>query len=76
MPTVSTEGSGLGSSREVVLPVPRPQGAGRIEVKEPQMHAQGTAVPSGQGTARFGSARVDRIAYTVAEVAALLVSCA
>jgi excisionase family DNA binding protein len=33
------------------------------------MHAQGTAVPSGQGTARFGSAR---IAYTVAEVAALL----
>jgi excisionase family DNA binding protein len=36
------------------------------------MHAQGTAVPSGQGTARFGSARADRIAYTVAEVAALL----
>jgi excisionase family DNA binding protein len=39
------------------------------------MHAQGTAVPSGQGTARVGSARVDRvdrIAYTVAEVAALL----
>ena len=36
------------------------------------MHAQGTAVPAGQGTARFGSARADRIAYTVAEVAALL----
>jgi excisionase family DNA binding protein len=36
------------------------------------MHAQGTAVPSEQGTARFGSASVDRIAYTVAEVAALL----
>ena len=36
------------------------------------MHAQGTAVPSGQGTAQFGSARTDRIAYTVAEVAALL----
>jgi excisionase family DNA binding protein len=36
------------------------------------MHAQGTAVPSGQGTAGSGSARVDRIAYTVAEVAALL----
>ena len=36
------------------------------------MHAQGTAVPSGQGTARFGTARTDRIAYTVAEVAALL----
>ena len=36
------------------------------------MHTQGTAVPSGQGTAGFGTARVDRIAYTVAEVAALL----
>ena len=36
------------------------------------MHAQGTAVPSGQGTARFGSVRADRIAYSVAEVAALL----
>ena len=36
------------------------------------MHAQGTAVPSGQGTARFGSTRADRIAYTVAEVAAML----
>jgi excisionase family DNA binding protein len=36
------------------------------------MHAQGTAMPSGQGTAQFGSARTDRIAYTVAEVAALL----
>jgi excisionase family DNA binding protein len=36
------------------------------------MHAQGTAVPSGQGTATFGSTGVDRIAYTVAEVAALL----
>ena len=36
------------------------------------MHAQGSAVPSGQGTAGFGSASVDRIAYTVAEVAALL----
>jgi CRISPR type I-E-associated protein CasB/Cse2 len=36
------------------------------------MHTQGTAVPSGQGTAGFGSARADRIAYTVAEVAALL----
>jgi len=36
------------------------------------MHGQSTAVPSGQGTAGFGSARVDRIAYTVAEVAALL----
>ena len=36
------------------------------------MHAQGTAVPSEQGTARFGPARADRIAYTVAEVAALL----
>ncbi len=36
------------------------------------MHAQGTAVPSEQGTAGSGSARTDRIAYTVAEVAALL----
>ena len=36
------------------------------------MHTQGTAVPSEQGTARFGSGRADRIAYTVAEVAALL----
>ena len=36
------------------------------------MHAQRTAVPSGQGTARFGSVRADRIAYTVAEVATLL----
>jgi hypothetical protein len=36
------------------------------------MHAQGTAVPSGQGSARFGTASADRIAYTVAEVAALL----
>jgi excisionase family DNA binding protein len=36
------------------------------------MHAQGTAVPSEQGTARSDSARADRIAYTVAEVAALL----
>ena len=36
------------------------------------MHAQGTAVPSRQGTARIGTARTDRIAYTVAEVAALL----
>jgi len=36
------------------------------------MHAQGTAVPAGQGSAGFGSAGVDRIAYTVAEVAALL----
>ena len=35
------------------------------------MHAQGTAVPSGQGTARVGSDGADRIAYTVAEVAAL-----
>jgi excisionase family DNA binding protein len=36
------------------------------------MHTQGTAVPTGQGRAGFGSAGVDRIAYTVAEVAALL----
>jgi excisionase family DNA binding protein len=36
------------------------------------MHAQSTAVPSGQGTAGFGTTSVDRIAYTVAEVAALL----
>jgi excisionase family DNA binding protein len=36
------------------------------------MHAQSTAVPSGQGTAGFGSAGVDRIAYSVAEVAGLL----
>jgi excisionase family DNA binding protein len=36
------------------------------------MHTQGTAVPSGQGTAGFGSVKTDRIAYTVAEVAALL----
>ena len=36
------------------------------------MHAQGTAMPAGQGTSRIGTARVDRIAYTVAEVAALL----
>ena len=36
------------------------------------MHAQGTAMPSGQGTAQVGSARTGRIAYTVAEVAALL----
>jgi excisionase family DNA binding protein len=36
------------------------------------MHAQGTAVPAEQGTAEFGPARTDRIAYTVAEVAALL----
>ena len=36
------------------------------------MHAQGTAVPSEQGTAGSGSARVERVAYTVAEVAALL----
>jgi excisionase family DNA binding protein len=36
------------------------------------MHAQRTAVPSGQGTARFGTASADRIAFTVAEVAALL----
>jgi excisionase family DNA binding protein len=36
------------------------------------MHAQSTAVPSEQGTPRFGSASADRIAYTVAEVAALL----
>ena len=36
------------------------------------MHAQGTAAPSEQGTARFGPASGDRIAYTVAEVAALL----
>jgi excisionase family DNA binding protein len=36
------------------------------------MHTQGTAVPAEQGTARFSSGRADRIAYTVAEVAALL----
>jgi excisionase family DNA binding protein len=36
------------------------------------MHVQGTAVPSREGTARFGTASADRIAYTVAEVAALL----
>jgi excisionase family DNA binding protein len=36
------------------------------------MHTQGTAVPAEQGTARFGSGRAGRIAYTVAEVAALL----
>ena len=36
------------------------------------MHAQGTAMPSAQGTPRFGSGRADRIAYTVAEVAGLL----
>ena len=36
------------------------------------MHAQGTAVPTGQGTAVSGMARADRIAYTVAEVATLL----
>jgi excisionase family DNA binding protein len=36
------------------------------------MHAQGTAVPTDQGTAQFGSAQLDRIAYTAAEVAALL----
>jgi excisionase family DNA binding protein len=36
------------------------------------MHAQGTAVPSEQGTAQFGSGSADRIAYTVAEVAVLL----
>ena len=36
------------------------------------MHAQGTAVPSEQGTAQLGLAGVDRIAYTVAEVATLL----
>ena len=36
------------------------------------MHAQDTAVPSEQGAAGFGPARADRIAYTVAEVAALL----
>jgi excisionase family DNA binding protein len=36
------------------------------------MHAQGTALPSMQGTAGFDSARTDRIAYTVAEVATLL----
>ena len=36
------------------------------------MHAQSTAVPSEQGTTGSGSARTDRIAYSVAEVAALL----
>src|SRR6266516_5188273 len=42
------------------------------------MHAQGTALPEGQGTARRGPAGTggdrdrDRIAYTVAEVAQLL----
>jgi excisionase family DNA binding protein len=36
------------------------------------MHVQGTAVPSRHGTARIGTASADRIAYTVAEVAALL----
>ena len=36
------------------------------------MHTQGTAVPAEEGTARFGLGRADRIAYTVAEVAALL----
>ena len=36
------------------------------------MHAQGTAVPAEHGTAGFGSASGDRIAYTVAEVATLL----
>ncbi len=40
------------------------------------MHAQGTALPEGQGTTRSGPAGAgggrDRIAYTVAEVAQLL----
>jgi excisionase family DNA binding protein len=36
------------------------------------MHAQGIALPAGQGTSRSSSARDGRIAYTVAEVAALL----
>ena len=36
------------------------------------MHAQGIALPAGQGTSRSDSARDGRIAYTVAEVAALL----
>jgi excisionase family DNA binding protein len=36
------------------------------------MHTQGTAVPTGQGTTRVGSAKTDRIAYSVAEVAVLL----
>jgi excisionase family DNA binding protein len=36
------------------------------------MHAQGTAVSPEQGTAGSGSARVERVAYTVAEVATLL----
>ena len=40
------------------------------------MHPQGTAVPSEQGTARFGSGRADRIAYTVAEVITELVALA
>ena len=36
------------------------------------MHAQGSALPSGQGASTHDASQVDRIAYTVAEVAALL----
>jgi excisionase family DNA binding protein len=36
------------------------------------MHAQGTALPAGQGTSRHSPTERHRIAYTVAEVAALL----
>jgi excisionase family DNA binding protein len=36
------------------------------------MHAQGSALPSGQGASTHDASQVDQIAYTVAEVAALL----
>jgi excisionase family DNA binding protein len=36
------------------------------------MHAKGTALSAGQGTSTHDPSQVDRIAYTVAEVAALL----
>jgi excisionase family DNA binding protein len=49
--------------------VPRPQGASRSGA--PDAHT-GYRRALRAGTARFGSARADRIAYTVAEVAALL----
>ena len=36
------------------------------------MHTQGTALSAGQGASTHDPSQVDRIAYTVAEVAALL----
>jgi excisionase family DNA binding protein len=36
------------------------------------MHAQGTGLPSGQSASTHDASQADRIAYSVAEVAALL----